>query len=120
MQYVMALEQGTTSSRCILLDRRGKICTLAQKEFPQIYPHPSRVEHDPAQIWQTVSQLLPAPSTDRTKTKRRHCGAASKMSAFCLCPLYLRRHRTRRFILSAAATRAMWLLPQPVICLRRL
>lgn len=40
MQYVMALEQGTTSSRCILLDRQAKICTLAQKEFPQIYPYP--------------------------------------------------------------------------------
>ena len=37
-RYVMALDQGTTSSRCILFDRQGKICSIAQREFPQYYP----------------------------------------------------------------------------------
>ena len=52
-QYVMALDAGTTSSRCILFDRRGKICSVAQKEFSQIYPRPGWVEHDAGEIWST-------------------------------------------------------------------
>ncbi|HIY60257.1 MAG TPA: glycerol kinase GlpK [Candidatus Eisenbergiella pullistercoris] len=50
-KYVMALDQGTTSSRCILFDREGHICSSAQKEFTQIYPRPGWVEHDPLEIW---------------------------------------------------------------------
>ena len=50
-KYVMALDQGTTSSRCILFDREGRICSSAQKEFTQIYPRPGWVEHDPLEIW---------------------------------------------------------------------
>lgn len=52
-KYVMALDQGTTSSRCILFNQKGEICSIAQQEFPQIYPHPSWVEHDPLKIWET-------------------------------------------------------------------
>ena len=52
-RYVMALDQGTTSSRCILFDRQGKICSIAQREFPQYYPHSGWVEHDPMEIWAT-------------------------------------------------------------------
>jgi len=47
----MALDQGTTSSRCILFDKAGKIKGLAQKEFTQIFPQPGWVEHDPMEIW---------------------------------------------------------------------
>ncbi len=50
-KYVMALDQGTTSSRTILFDRDGHICSMAQKEFKQIYPRPGWVEHDPMEIW---------------------------------------------------------------------
>ena len=39
-QYIMALDAGTTSSRCILFDKKGNICSVAQREFEQIYPHP--------------------------------------------------------------------------------
>ena len=49
--YIMALDQGTTSSRCILFDRSGRICSMAQKEFGQHYPKPGWVEHDPKEIW---------------------------------------------------------------------
>ena len=52
-QYVIAMDQGTTSSRCILFNRRGKIRGAAQREFPQIYPRPGWVEHDPGDIWST-------------------------------------------------------------------
>ncbi len=50
-KYVMALDQGTTSSRCILFDKKGNICSMAQKEFTQIYPKPGWVEHNPTEIW---------------------------------------------------------------------
>jgi len=50
-QYVMALDQGTTSSRCIIFDKQGKMKSVAQKEFTQIYPKPGWVEHDPMEIW---------------------------------------------------------------------
>ena len=49
--YIMALDQGTTSSRCILFDKQGNICSMAQKEFTQIYPQPGWVEHNPMEIW---------------------------------------------------------------------
>lgn len=50
-KYVMSLDQGTTSSRCILFDCHGSIISTAQKEFKQIYPKPGWVEHDPMEIW---------------------------------------------------------------------
>lgn len=50
-RYVIALDQGTTSSRCILFDEQGTICSVAQKEFTQIYPQPGWVEHNPMEIW---------------------------------------------------------------------
>ena len=50
-KYIMALDQGTTSSRCILFDKSGNICSIAQKEFAQIYPKAGWVEHNPLEIW---------------------------------------------------------------------
>lgn len=52
-KYIMALDEGTTSCRCILFDRRGTIVSMAQKEFPQYYPQPGWVEHDAMEIWST-------------------------------------------------------------------
>jgi glycerol kinase len=52
-QYIMALDQGTTSSRCILYNKRGEVVSVAQKEFTQIYPKPGWVEHDAMEIWST-------------------------------------------------------------------
>ncbi len=51
--YIMALDQGTTSCRCVLYDRQGKIVSMAQKEFRQIYPQAGWVEHDAMEIWST-------------------------------------------------------------------
>ncbi len=51
--YILALDQGTTSSRAILFDREGNIAGIAQKEFTQHFPHDGWVEHDPAEIWST-------------------------------------------------------------------
>ena len=52
-KYVMALDAGTTSNRCILFNERGEICSVAQKEFTQIYPQAGWVEHDANEIWAT-------------------------------------------------------------------
>ncbi len=51
MQYILALDQGTTSSRAIIFDYQGEIQTVAQKEFEQIFPRPGWVEHNPSEIW---------------------------------------------------------------------
>lgn len=53
MKYIMSLDQGTTSSRCILFNKEGLIVSVAQKEFTQIFPSPGLVEHDPMEIWAT-------------------------------------------------------------------
>lgn len=52
-QFILALDQGTTSSRAILFDHQGQIVSVAQKEFTQIFPEPGWVEHDPQEIWST-------------------------------------------------------------------
>jgi glycerol kinase len=56
--YILALDQGTTSSRAILFDRNGRIRQIAQKEFAQHYPRPGWVEHDPEEIWSSQYGVL--------------------------------------------------------------
>ncbi|MFW2356788.1 glycerol kinase GlpK [Hydrogenophaga sp.] len=53
MTYLLALDQGTSSSRSIVFDHAGRVVTMAQREFRQIYPQPGWVEHDPRDLWQT-------------------------------------------------------------------
>jgi len=55
-RYVLALDQGTTSSRSIVFDREGRVVAMAQQEFPQIFPGPGHVEHDPEAIWSSQLQ----------------------------------------------------------------
>ncbi len=57
MKYVLALDQGTTSSRAILFDQEGRAVASAQREFPQIFPQPGWVEHDPMEILRTQRQV---------------------------------------------------------------
>ncbi|WP_085832327.1 glycerol kinase GlpK [Clostridium merdae] len=57
-KYLIALDQGTTSSRCIIFDKQGNIINVAQKEFTQIFPHPGWVEHDPMEIWSSQLAVL--------------------------------------------------------------
>ena len=56
-QYIMALDSGTTSNRCILFDKEGHICSVAQKEFSQIFPQPGWVEHDADEIFATQLEV---------------------------------------------------------------
>lgn len=57
-KYIVALDQGTTSSRAIIFDKTGKIVSTSSKEFQQIYPKPGWVEHDPQVIWKTQQEVL--------------------------------------------------------------
>lgn len=52
-KFIMALDAGTTSNRCILFNEAGEICSMAQKEFRQMFPNPGWVEHDANEIWST-------------------------------------------------------------------
>lgn len=65
MQYIMSLDQGTTSSRCILFDKAGNPVSMAQKEYRQIYPQPGWVEHDPMEIWQTQLEVAQRALTQK-------------------------------------------------------
>ena len=60
MKYILSLDQGTTSSRAILFDQSGQICSMAQKEFTQYYPQPGWVEHDATEIWETQLEVARA------------------------------------------------------------
>jgi len=56
-QYIAAVDQGTTSTRCIIFDHKGSVISLAQKEHRQIYPQPGWVEHEPLEIWQRTQEV---------------------------------------------------------------
>jgi glycerol kinase len=70
MKHILALDQGTTSSRAILFDHAGSIIAVAQKEFPQIFPKPGWVEHNPRDIWSTQMGVAAEALT------QAHVGAA--------------------------------------------
>src|SRR5687768_6628914 len=57
MKFILALDQGTTSSRALVFDERGAVRAVAQKEFQQIFPQPGWVEHDPNEIWASQSAV---------------------------------------------------------------
>lgn len=57
-KYILALDQGTSSSRAIVFDHEGRICATAQKEFPQHFPKPGWVEHDPKDIWTSEASVI--------------------------------------------------------------
>ena len=58
MKYILALDQGTTSTRAIIFDKRGEIVTTAQREFKQIYPKPGWIEHSPQDIWGSAVAVI--------------------------------------------------------------
>jgi glycerol kinase len=75
MRHVLALDQGTTSSRAIIFDESGKAVASAQKEFKQFYPEPGWVEHDPDEIWRSQREVArEALKASPTSARRRSCG----------------------------------------------
>ncbi len=98
MKYILALDQGTTSSRAILFDHAGTIVAVAQKEFRQIFPKPGWVEHDPQEIWSTQAErrrgsrcskrersprATSPPSASPTSARRRWSGIARPGKPIC-------------------------------------
>ena len=73
-KYILALDQGTTSSRAIIFDHRGQIVSVAQKEFTQIFPQPGWVEHDPNEIWFTQAGVA-AEATAKSGINSSHISA---------------------------------------------
>lgn len=57
-KYIMALDQGTTSSRAIIFNKKGEILSIAQQEFEQIFPKPGWVEHDANEIWTSIHAVM--------------------------------------------------------------
>ncbi len=57
-KYILALDQGTTISRAIVFDHEGNVCAAAQKEFPQLFPKPGWVEHNPSDIWSSEAAVI--------------------------------------------------------------
>ena len=86
-KYIMALDAGTTSNRCILFDHDGKICSVAQKEFTQYFPKPGWVEHDANEIWTTQ---LGASKTSTFAMKACLCGRSNYRLANKLFPKKLK------------------------------
>ena len=70
MPFVLALDQGTTSSRALVFDRRGRARGVAQQEFPQHFPRPGHVEHDPADLWATTKRTALAALGEANVTAR--------------------------------------------------
>jgi glycerol kinase len=58
-RYVMSIDQGTTSTRCILFDQRGRLASVVQKEHQQHFPRPGWVEHDAVEIWRNLARIVP-------------------------------------------------------------
>ena len=71
MKYLLALDQGTTSSRALVVDHDGKVVAVAQKEFTQIFPQPGWVEHDPKEIW--ASQIGVASGSQSRRRLGQRC-----------------------------------------------
>ena len=57
-QYILSLDQGTSSSRAIVFDCKGQICSMAQREFTQYFPKPGWVEHNPHEIWSSQASVI--------------------------------------------------------------
>lgn len=74
--YIMAIDQGTTSSRAIIFDKKGRHIGSSQKEFTQYFPQESWVEHDANEIWNSVRQLLPERSSNQGSNQIRLLGLA--------------------------------------------
>jgi glycerol kinase len=84
-RFVLAIDQGTTSTRAIAFDEEARVCASAQVPLTQIYPAPGEVEHDPEEIWQSVltaarAVLKESPLVSPISARRRSCGTAPRPS----------------------------------------
>ena len=80
-EFIMSLDQGTTSSRAIIFDHNGLPCAVAQKEFTQYYPRPGWVEHDPEEIWSTQAGVALEAITKAGLGSIKYCCYRDNQSA---------------------------------------
>lgn len=73
-KYIMALDAGTTSNRCMLFDKNANICSVSQREFTQMYPHSGWVEHDPYEIFNIMLGVARDAILKAGSTGERNCG----------------------------------------------
>lgn len=88
MAYLLALDQGTSSSRSIVFNDSGEIVATAQQEFKQIFPQPGWVEHDPMELWQSqlaTCQMVLAKAGIRADELAALCTAAGRRPATSRC-----------------------------------
>ncbi len=69
-KYVAAIDQGTTSTRCMIFDHQGSVVSVAQQEHRQIYPHPGWVEHDPLEIWENTCTVIQASLAENENLRK--------------------------------------------------
>lgn len=74
LKYIASIDQGTTSTRCMIFDHHGSVVSVAQKEHRQIYPQPGWVEHDPLEIWQRTQEVI-SEATTKAKIKPKEIAA---------------------------------------------
>ena len=80
-KYVMALDAGTTSNRCILFNEKGEMCSVAQREFTQYFPKPGWVEHDADEIWASMLWCCGRSNEYDQCRGRRYCSDRYHKSA---------------------------------------
>ena len=114
-KYIMALDAGTTSNRCILFNEKGEMCSVAQKEFTQYFPRPGWVEHDAGEIWSSqlgvaveAMQKLGAAAEDIAAI-----GITNQRETTIVWDKYTGRRNTatfwwRRGLLKASGRRRAW------------
>ena len=83
-KYIMALDAGTTSNRCILFDQKGQIVSLAQKEFTQRFPKPGWVEHDANEIWSTMLGVAVEAMQKAGACRRLRCRTGTELNSMFL------------------------------------
>ena len=104
-KYIMALDAGTTSNRCILFDHQGNIVSMAQKEFRQFFPNPGWVEHDANEIWSSqlgvaveAMNMINAKASDKLFTAlTRSCHSGYTITMF---PIYINTAIFKTYIFS--------------------
>ena len=79
--HILVIDQGTTSTRAIVFDERARAVASAQREFPQIYPHPGWIEHDPEDLWRTTLATAREAIGDGRRRADRSPRSASPISA---------------------------------------
>ncbi len=110
-RYVLAIDQGTTSTRCIIFDRHGRLVGVRQREHEQHFPRPGWVEHDAVEIWNNVTRIVPAALREAgigLEQRGRPRGGEPARDDGALGPAHRRADRARDRLAGRAYLRRCW------------